>query len=261
MELLGKEKLKVENLIMNIKGKNIILTGAKRIGKSVAESLIENGANLTVVYFSSPEEAEEIVKLAEKAGSGAIALKADLSKEEDIKSVVAKTLKTFGQIDGLVHMASPYPKSILGEITMDTFGKVMSAVAGSSILLGQEVGPAMKKNAGDIKGKMIFFSDWSVLVRPYKDYLVYNAAKAAVDSITKSLALELAPDICVNAIAPGPILEPVGLTDSENREVLSKTPFARWGGAEEIAKAVLYLLDADFVTGVVLPVDGGRTIG
>lgn len=246
---------------MRLKGKNIILTGAKRIGKDVAKSLIEKGANLSVVYLSSKDEAEEIVREAEKAGTKAIAISADVSKQEDIKQLVKATIKELGQIDGLVHMAAPYPRTVLGEITIDQADKILSTIAGSSIMLGQEVGLAMKKNGGDMKGKIIFFSDWSVLTRPYKNYLVYNAAKAAVESITKSLAIELAPDICVNAIAPGPILKPDGLTEDENSDVLSKTPLGRWGGAEEISKAVLYLMDADFVTGVVLPVDGGRTIG
>src|SRR5207244_3270807 len=100
--------------------------------------------------------------------------------------------------------------------------------------------------------KMIFFSDWSVLARPYKDYLAYNVAKSAVVGLTKSLAKELAPHVLVNAIAPGPILRPPGLTEEENKEVLSHTLVNKWGGAEEIARGVLYLLESDFVTGHIL---------
>lgn len=90
--------------------------------------------------------------------------------------------------------------------------------------------------------------------------IVYNGAKAAVESFTKTLAKEFAPSILVNAIAPGPILRPADLPDQDNDEVLSKTPLKKWGGAQEIAKAVLYLLDSDFTTGIILPVDGGRSI-
>ena len=103
-------------------------------------------------------------------------------------------------------------------------------------------------------------SDWSVLLRPYKDYLPYNVAKTAVVGLTKSFAKALAPGILVNAIAPGPMLRPPGLDDKENEEVLANTLLKRWGGAEEITKGVLYLLEADFVTGTVLIIDGGRTI-
>src|SRR5579872_4111036 len=140
---------------MNIKGKNIILTGAKRIGKDVAKTLIDAGANLSVVYFSSKDDAEEIVGWARTAGVGAIAVKADVSKHEDIKSLVDETMKTFGQIDGLVHLASPYPKTPIGKITMDIFESTMNTIAGSSMLLGQEVGLLMQKNSGDLKGKII----------------------------------------------------------------------------------------------------------
>ena len=119
---------------------------------------------------------------------------------------------------------------------------------------------SIEKIGVGVKGKMIFFSDWSVLTRPYKDYLAYNVAKSAVVGLTKSLAKELAPNILVNAIAPGPMLRPPDLTEEENKEVLHGTLLKRWGGAEEIVKGVCYLLEADFVTGQILTIDGGRTI-
>ena len=118
----------------------------------------------------------------------------------------------------------------------------------------------MLNNEGEVKGKIIFFSDWSVLTRPYKEYIAYNVAKSAVVGLTKSFAKALAPHILVNAIAPGPMLRPPDLTEEENKEVLVGTLLGRWGGAEEITKGVLYLLEADFVTGTVLTIDGGRTI-
>lgn len=239
---------------MNLTGKTIIITGAKRIGQTVGKALAQKGANLVVVYNSSSKEAEDLVKEVQDYGVKAIALQADLSNDADIKKIVEQALLEFGSIEGLVHMAAPYPKTPLGQITMDDVDKIMRAIVGSAVLLGQEVGVKMGE------GKIIFFSDWSVLNSPYKDYLVYNGAKAAVDSITKTLALALAPKVSVNAIAPGPILPPPDLTEEEDREALSRTPLARWGGAEEIAKAVLYLFDSDFTTGVVLPVDGGRSI-
>jgi pteridine reductase len=114
---------------------------------------------------------------------------------------------------------------------------------------------------GKIKGKIVLFSDWSILEKPYPEYLSYNMAKAGIDSLVKALAKQFAPDLTINAIAPGPMLKPPDLSDAENKEALAGTPLGRWGGAEEIAKAVLYLMNTDFVTGVILPVDGGRTIG
>lgn len=239
---------------MNIKGSTIILTGAKRIGVTVASDLISKGANLAIVYNSSKEEAEQIAAEAKEKGAKAILIQADLSREEDIKKVVNEALSEFGSVDALIHMASPYPKTPLGQITMDQFDSVMKNIAGSALLLAQEVSKNMKQ------GKIILFSDWSVLRHPFKDYVVYNGAKAAIDSVTKSLAVELAPNIMVNAIAPGPILRPPDLTDDENEQVVAQTPLRKWGGPEVISQAVMYLLESDFTTGVILPVDGGRSV-
>ncbi len=236
---------------MQLQGKTFILTGARRIGKEVAVALSAKGANLVISYFTTPEE----VGLPDS-----ISVRADLSKEEDIKKLVDEAIKKFGQVDGLIHMAAPYPKTPVGKITMKEFEDINRAIAGSALILGQEVGQKMLKNEGEVKGKIIFFSDWSVLNSPYEDYGAYNAAKAGINSITKTLAKVFAPGITVNAVAPGPILRPPDLTEEESKEALKNTPLGHWGGAEEIAKAVMYLLDADFVTGVILPVDGGRSI-
>jgi NAD(P)-dependent dehydrogenase (short-subunit alcohol dehydrogenase family) len=115
----------------------------------------------------------------------------------------------------------------------------------------------MKQTDG---ARIINFADWLPSSgRPrYRGFVPYYASKAAVVALTESLALELAPEILVNAIAPGPILEPPGLTPEERMEVIDATPLRRWGGAAEIAKAVLFLVDSDFVTGECIRVDGGR---
>lgn len=230
---------------MDLQGKVIILTGVRRIGKVVAEELAKKGAILAISDRNSPP------------------FQADLSKEEDIKRLVLEVQEKYGKIDGLVHMAANYPKTPVGDITQDQFVETMKIIAGSALLLGQEAGKVMKQNGSlpaGRQGSIIFFSDWSVLSQPYSDYSVYNMAKASINSLTKTLAKALAPTVTVNAIAPGPILEPEGLTTQEDQEVLKNTPLQRWGGAKEIAKAVIYLLESDFVTGQILTVDGGRSI-
>lgn len=238
---------------MELKGKTIIVTGAARIGQHVAKAVKNQGANLVIAYFKNPEE----------AGSLGLGVQADVSKEKDIVHLVKTSLDKFGRIDGLIHMAAIYERSPWETLHESHFEKSMNVIAKSTFLLGKLVGDHMLKNEAvenGVKGKMIFFSDWSVLARPYKDYLPYNVAKSAVVGLTKSFAKELAPGILVNAIAPGPILRPPDLSDQENEEVLSGTPLKRWGGPEEITKGVLYLLEADFVTGSILTIDGGRTI-
>lgn len=256
---------------MKLKNKTIILTGAARIGKTIARALGSRGANLAITYLHSKKEAEFACQECEAAGSRTIAIKADLSNAKNITVLVEKTKKEFKKIDGLVHMAAIYEKTPWQNLTEAVWDKNLNIIAKSAYLLGKIIGDEMLKNSGEeimvdgefagkIKGKIITISDWSVISRPYKDYLPYNVAKSAVIGLTKSLAKELAPDILVNSIAPGPILKPPDLSEAENNEVLKNTPLARWGGAEEIAKAVLYLLEADFVTGQILHVDGGRSI-
>ena len=234
---------------MEIKGKIIIITGAARIGQDVARALKDKGANLVIAYFKDPKEAS--------LGFG---VQADVSKQEDIVRLIQEAKSKFGQIDALIHMAAIYEKSEWNALNEKHWDKNMNVIEKSAYLLGKIAGDEMLDNDGELKGKIIFFSDWSVLTRPYKDYLAYNAAKSAVVGLTKSFAKELAPHVLVNAIAPGPMLRPPDLTDEENIEVLSGTLLKRWGGAEEITKGILYLLEADFVTGTVLTIDGGRTI-
>ena len=235
---------------MDLQNKTIIITGAARIGQTVAEYLKNKRANLVITYFSDLKE----------AGPFGAPVQADVSKKEDVKRVVDFARKQFGSVDGLVHMAAIYEKSPWKELQEKHWDKNMNVIAKSTFLFGKILGDEMLKNEGEVKGKMIFFADWSVLTSPYEDYLAYNAAKAAVVGLTKSFAKELAPGVLVNAIAPGPMLRPPDLSDAENEEAMAGTPLKKWGGADEIAKGVCYLLDADFVTGHVLTIDGGRTI-
>jgi len=234
---------------MELRGKTIIITGVARIGQDIVKALKEKGVNLVIGYFNDEKEAE--------LGFG---VQCDVSKEDSIVRLVREAKNKFGSVDGLIHMAAIYEKSEFENLDEKQWQKNMDIIARSSYLIGKIAGDEMLKNGGDVKGKMIFFSDWSVLARPYKEYIAYNAAKAAVVSLTKSFAKALAPGILVNAIAPGPMLKPPNLNDKENEEVLANTLLKRWGGADEITKGVMYLLEADFVTGAVLTIDGGRTI-
>lgn len=241
---------------MDLSNKTIILTGGKRIGKTVAHFLAEKGVNLAITYRESQEDANEICEDAKSLGVKAVAFKADLSLEKDINDLVGNVKQEFGQIDGLVHMAAPYPKTPFGEITTKDIELSLHAITISAILLSQSLAPELKEN----KGKIILFSDWASNNQPYKSYLPYHTAKGSIETLTRALAVELAPEITVNCIAPGPVLRPPDLTDQEDAEVAKRTLLKPWAGPEEIAKAVMYLFDADFVTGVILPVDGGRSV-
>lgn len=227
---------------MDLKDKVFILTGAARIGVDVANELTKKGAKLATTYLSS------------ESSVGDLKIKADVTKQDEVVRAVSETKQKFGRIDGLIHMAAIYPRTPWATVSENDWNSSMDVIAKSAFLMSKAVADQMPE------GKIILISDWSVLTQPYKDYLPYNTAKSAVVGLTKSLAKELAPNILVNCIAPGPILKPDSLSDEDNAEVLKNTPLGKWGGAHEISKAILYLLDADFVTGQVLYVDGGRSI-
>jgi pteridine reductase len=231
---------------MELKSKVIVLTGAARIGVEIAKALSAKGAKLAITYFTTQPDLN--------LPGEVFYVKADLSKEAEVKKIISEIKNHFGQIDGLIHMAATYNKSPWNTLSEKDFDSSMNAIAKSAFLMSKFTADEM------IDGKIVLISDWSVLTQPYKDFLAYNVAKSAVVGLTKSLAKELAPKITVNCIAPGPILKPASLNDEDNTEVLKNTPLNRWGGAEEISKAVLFLLDSDFITGQILYIDGGRSI-
>lgn len=240
---------------MDLKGKVAMITGGARIGQVVARELASRGCSLALIYKSSREAAEQTASMARVAGVKAAVLRADAVDESQVRAAVAEAVKSLGRLDILINMASLYVK------TPNPSGSDWSAAldtnAKSVFLFSTCVAPEMKKTGG---GRIVNFSDWlPASGRPhYKDYTPYYTSKAAVAALTQSLALELAPDILVNAIAPGPILAPPDLTPEENARVIEATALAKWGGAGEIAKAVLFLVDTDFVTGECIRVDGGR---
>ena len=240
---------------MDPKGKVALITGGARIGQVVAAALASRGCSLALTYLGSSGAAEATAASARSAGVKAAVLHADATDEAEIVAAVGETVKSLGRLDILINMASiyqktPNPSGALWSASLDTNAK-------SAFLYSIHAAPIMKQS-GD--GRIINFSDWlPVTGRPqYKGYTPYYVSKASVAALTQTLALEFAPEILVNAIAPGPIAAPPNLTAEENAQVLEATPLARWGGAEEIAKTVLFFVESDFVTGEFIRVDGGR---
>jgi len=240
---------------MDPKGKVALVTGAARIGQVVAHSLAARGCDLALIYRGSREAAEASAKDATNAGVRAITIRADATDEGEIAAAVKETHRALGRIDILLNMASIYQSA--PEPKAADWSKTIDANARSVFLFSTAAAPTMKQSKG---GRIINFADWlPASGRPrYKGFVPYYSSKASVIGLTQSLALELAPEILVNAIAPGPILEPPRLTSKESMEVIEATPLRRWGGAGEIAKTVLFLVDSDFVTGECIRVDGGR---
>lgn len=245
---------------MQLTDKAALLTGGKRIGLVVAEQLAARGVDVALSYLRSRTEAEQGAERVRAAGRRAAIIQADLSQPADCDAVVAAAADAFGRLDILINMASIYVERPLVELTAAHWDATVNVDLRAAFLCARAAAPHMRSHGG---GSIINFSDWLAKSgRPrYRGYLAYYVAKAGVIGLTEALALELAADnILVNAVAPGPILAPPETTDSESQAVEQATPLGRWGGELEIAKTVLALLDADFITGETIRVDGGRHI-
>jgi NAD(P)-dependent dehydrogenase (short-subunit alcohol dehydrogenase family) len=237
-----------------------LITGGKRIGQAVARALAARGVEIALSYARSKAEAEQSADEVRAAGRRAFVMQADLSQPPACAAVVHATVEAFGRLDILVNMASVYVAHPFNELTLENWDASINIDLRSSFLCAQAAVPYMRRQGG---GHIVNFSDWLPRSgRPrYAGYLPYYVAKAGVIGLTEALALELAADnILVNAIAPGPILAPPETADEEFKAVEKTTPLGRWGGAGEIAKAVVAILESDFMTGETIRIDGGRHI-
>jgi NAD(P)-dependent dehydrogenase (short-subunit alcohol dehydrogenase family) len=195
-----------------------------------------------------------------KFGRQSAVLQADLSEPDACERVVKAAADALGHLEILINMASVYRERPLDDLTLEDWQAAMDVDLRASYLCARAAVPLMRAAGG---GRIVNFSDWLARSgRPrYKGYLPYYVAKAGVIGLTEALALELAGDnILVNAIAPGPILAPPSTTAAEFKAVEEATPLGRWGGEREIAKAVISLLESDFMTGETIRVDGGRHV-
>ena len=243
---------------MDLTGKVVIVTGGKRIGRIVAQEAAARGADLVLSYRGSRQEAEDTVRDVQARGRRAIAVAADVSKAADCAALVHAGCEALGRIDVLVNMASVYGSTPFDELTEAGWDRDLAINLKSAFLCAKAAIPPMRAAGG---GRIVNFADWLARSgRPaYKGFVSYYVAKAGIIALTESLALELAADqILVNAIAPGPILAPPDMDPEEIAAVAKATPVGRWGGEIEIAKAVLALIETDFITGETIRVDGGR---
>src|SRR5262245_8041789 len=237
-----------------------LITGGKRIRLVVARELGVRGVDVALTYARSKAEADEAAAIVRAAGRRAVVVQADLTQPAACEAAVAQTVAELGRLDILINMASVYVQRRFDALTAADWDAAMNVDLRAAFLCAHAAAPHMKKQGG---GRIINFSDWIARSgRPrYVGYLPYYVAKSGAVALTEALALELAGDnILVNAIAPGPILAPPGTTDEEAKQVEQATPLGRWGGEMEIAKAVLALVETDFITGETIRVDGGRHI-
>jgi NAD(P)-dependent dehydrogenase (short-subunit alcohol dehydrogenase family) len=245
---------------MDLRGTVSLITGAKRIGQTVAEEIARRGGDVAICYARSAVEAKEAAARVEANGRRAVIVQGDLSDPAACLEVVKRSVAGLGRLDVLINMASVYKKTAFDDLRVEQWNAPIAVDLRASFLCAQAAAPEMRRQGG---GRIVNFSDWTARSgRPrYTGYVPYYVAKAGVIALTEALALELAPDnILVNAVAPGPILAPSDVSEEEVEAVAAATPLKHWGGEIEIAKVVLALLESDFITGETIRVDGGRHI-
>ena len=239
--------------------KTIFITGAaKRIGKEIALCFSEMGWNIIIHYNSSKNDAQVLAdEINGNNPDSAITVQGNLDVKEDVEKVINEVRDAFPTIDLLINNASTFYPTPIEDISEEHWDKLVgSNLKGPLFLI---IG--LKDKLKESKGSIINITDTN-LSKGVANYSIYSAAKAGLESITKGLARELAPDIKVNAIAPGAMLEPpdVTWTEEQKNKVISSIPLNRMGSEKDISEAVKFLAKSNYITGQIIKVDGGRSL-
>jgi NAD(P)-dependent dehydrogenase (short-subunit alcohol dehydrogenase family) len=242
---------------MDLSGRSALVTGAgRRLGRAFAEALAARGAAVAAHYGESAEGAAEVVRAAQERGTPAVALQADLADPRQTAALVDRAAEALGFVDVLVNSASVFDPGGPLETDLGAWERALRVNLTAPFLLSQ----AFARRRARDPGVIVNLLDWRAL-RPAADHFAYTISKAGLASMTKSLALSLAPSIRVNGLALGAILPPAGQGIGPDR-VVERVPAGRWGTVEEAVQALLFLIEGSgFVTGAILHLDGGRHIG
>jgi len=240
--------------------KVILVTGAaRRIGAAIVTCLHENGARVAIHYRGSGDEAEDLAsRLNGVRAHSAMAVQSDLMDVDRLPLLIRSVFDWGGRLDGLVNNASSFYPTPIGNIDEEQWDELVGSNLKAPLFLSQAAASRLRDSSGAIVNIVDIHAD-----RPLKDHSVYGSAKAGLAMLTRSLAKDLAPDVRVNGVAPGAILWPEnGMAESIQQSILDQIPLKRPGTPADIAGCVLYLLrDATYITGQIIPVDGGRSIG
>ena len=242
---------------MILTAKSALVTGAAhRLGAQIARTLHQNGANLIIHYRNSKPAAEDLVaELNQQRSGSAAALAADLADLDQLENLARDACARYDGLDLLVNNASVFYPTPIGEIDQQAWDDLVSSNFRAPLFLAQACYPALRKSRGCIINLTDIYAE-----RPLPGHSVYCSAKAANQMLVKSLALELAPEIRVNGIAPGAILWPDDSAEDHKAAVMRKIPLARCGNPEEIANTVVFLASNQYITGEIIRVDGGRQL-
>lgn len=243
---------------MRLERMKIWITGsAKRVGKAIALGCAKEGADIVVHCHSSREEAEETAEEIRALGRKVMIVQGDHGDTDSVRKMAAEIEKDFGGLDALVNSAARFPNKKFEEISEEDFFRIIRTNTWGPFACAQAALPMLRRAN---PGRIVNITDWAVQ-RPYRHYAHYMASKGGLSVMTKAMARELAPEILVNSVAPGPVLEPPDISDEERAKVLKKIPVNRWGTPESIVQAVLMILENDNLCGAEIVVDGGRSLG
>jgi len=237
----------------------ILITGAaKRVGKEIALSFFKKGWNIIIHYNSSIGDAQSLAdEMNAQRKNSAFIIQANLDNAEDVLKLAETALSFSGRIDGLINNASTFYPTPMGSFSEEHWEALMGSNLKAPLFLTQFLCETLRNN----KGFIINITDINVN-KALTNHSIYLAAKSGLQTITQSLAKELAPDIRVNAIAPGAILEPPNVTWTKEQKdnIIKLIPMSRMGNEKDIADAAIYLSEAEYVTGQILNVDGGKSL-
>lgn len=238
-----------------------LVTGAaRRIGAEISRTLHDAGMNIVLHYNLSKDEAASLcAELNQKRSHSAVAIRASLEEPDSENALVKEAVAAWGRLDALVNNASRFYKTAMGKVTNYAWEDLINSNLKGPFFLAQAAAPVLAKNHGCIVNITDIHAE-----SPLRDYSVYCISKSGLLMMTRVLAKELGPEVRVNAVAPGPVLWPEGtntLSEEEKQEIIGQTTLRRPGSPEDIAKAVLFFVrDAEYVSGQVLNIDGGRSV-
>lgn len=231
----------------------LVTGGAVRLGRAISEGLAEHGMDVAVHYHNSSAAAADAVAAAASRGRRAVALQADLRESEECQALVERAISEFGALDVVVNSAASFTPTRVGETTSEVWDEVFALNVRAPFLISQAAAPHLRDG-----GSIVNIADLAG-IQAWPSYLAHGTAKAGLIHLTRTLARALGPRLRVNAVAPGAVLLPEGYSETAIDRLVSETPLGRLGEPRHVVDAVRYLIDAQFVTGSLLVVDGGRS--
>ncbi len=243
---------------MELKNKVVLITGAaQRVGRVIAQKLAEDTPRLVIHYNRSEVSANKFVRELKQGGVEAVSLQADLADPFQIEHLIRETVDFFGTVDVLINNAAIFYRTPFPDISNHDWEKFMRVNLRAPFLLAREAGRHMLEQKS---GQIVNVADVGGM-RPWGDFIPYSVSKAGVIALTQGLAKALAPHVRVNAVAPGPVLLPDDYAEEDVQKSSDRTLLKRIGTARDVAEAIHFLLTgSDFITGAVIPVDGGRLL-